>query len=924
MKLKNLLFLLLFFFSVKSMHSQSVVDIIVGSPDHNTLEAAILAAGLESVLDGEGPFTVFAPTDAAFALLPEGTVEALLNDIPTLTAILTYHVAGDNVLSGDLFDGQSIITVNGAAVTVTINEGGIFINDALVTADNLLADNGVVHVINAVLLPPSETTSVFDIISGSPDHNTLEAAILAAGLESVLDGEGPFTVFAPTDAAFALLPEGTVEALLNDIPTLTAILTYHVAGDNVLSGDLFDGQSIITVNGAAVTVTINEGGIFINDALVTADNLLADNGVVHVINAVLLPPSETTSVFDIISGSPDHNTLKAAILAAGLESVLDGEGPFTVFAPTDAAFAALPDGLVEALLADPQGALTDVLLYHVLGENLTSEDFEFYGNSFPYYQSLNGKTVTVRVTADAIFVNDVQIVFSDLIADNGVVHVIDAVLVAPDSTIMDVVRNSPVHTLLTTVLEAAEFSQPLDGYGPFTLFAPTDEAILALGNEVIDELLADPFGLLSDILAYHLAGDSIYSTDLFDGQEVPTLLGKPLKVRFAQEGIFINNAKIIVEDIRTDNGVVHVIDAVLIPGTTVMDIISNSPDHFLLNSVISLAGLTETLNGDGPFTIFAPTDDAILALPEATIEALVNDPDGLLRDILLYHVTGGNVLSSGLTNGQKIITLNGGEVTLTINNEGVFINNARVTMVDLVADNGVVHFIDAVLLPDTDRPTIWDVIVNSPDHNILEAAVLAAGLDEVLATAGPLTVFAPTDSAFNALPAGTIETLLSDPTGLLTDILLYHATGGDVLSGDLSNGQTIQTINGAVVTVTINTEGVFINNARVVMEDILAENGVVHVINAVLLPPVSTNDFTGLPVFDVFPNPASAFITVTGKGNILQNNKMEIINQAGQVLISQSWNGDIQSLDVSNLTPGMYLLRMSNDKNTYTRKLIRL
>ncbi len=196
------------------------------------------------------------------------------------------------------------------------------------------ADNGVVHVIDAVILPKS---TVVDIIVGSPDHTTLEAAVIAAELADDLSGEGPFTVFAPTDAAFDALPEGTVASLLED-PTgaLAQILLYHVVGAKALSTDLSDGQMITTLNGDSVTVKLMDGNVYIDDAMVTVTDLEADNGVVHVIDAVILPKS---TVVDIIVGSPDHTILEAAVIAAELADDLSGEGPFTVFAPTDAAFA---------------------------------------------------------------------------------------------------------------------------------------------------------------------------------------------------------------------------------------------------------------------------------------------------------------------------------------------------------------------------------------------------------------------------------------------------------------------------------------------------------------------------------------------------------------------------------------------------------
>ena len=277
--------------TVNAPPTNTVVDIVVNSEAHTTLETAVVAAGLVETLSGEGPFTVFAPTDDAFAALPAGTLDAVLADMDLLTDS-DLPRGGGTALSTDLSDGMMVTTLNGADVTVTINADGVFINDAQVTVADVVADNGVVHVIDAVLLPPApETNTVVDIIVNSESHTVLETAVVAAGLVETLSGEGPFTIFAPTDDAFAALPAGTIEAVLADIDLLTAILTYHVVGGTALSTDLSDGMMVTTLNGADVTVTINADGVFINDAQVIVADLIADNGVVHVIDAVLLPPT---------------------------------------------------------------------------------------------------------------------------------------------------------------------------------------------------------------------------------------------------------------------------------------------------------------------------------------------------------------------------------------------------------------------------------------------------------------------------------------------------------------------------------------------------------------------------------------------------------------------------------------------------------
>jgi len=283
--------------------SNSIYDIVSNSTDHTTLKTAIDACALDVVLSDPGSLTLFAPTDAAFNALPAGMLAALLNDIPLLTDILKHHAVGASVMSGALTNGQVVTTLFGADVTVTINANGVFIDNAQVTVADILADNGVVHVIDAVLVPSTITlpipNTIYDIVSNSTDHTTLKTAIDACALDVVLSDPGSLTLFAPTDAAFNALTAGTVTALLNDIPQLTNILKHHVVGASVMSGALTNGQLVTTLLGTDVTVTINANGVFIDNAQVTVADIEADNGVVHVIDAVLLPA--TTSVGNISS-----------------------------------------------------------------------------------------------------------------------------------------------------------------------------------------------------------------------------------------------------------------------------------------------------------------------------------------------------------------------------------------------------------------------------------------------------------------------------------------------------------------------------------------------------------------------------------------------------------------------------------------------
>ncbi len=284
--------------------SSTIVDVAVADGRFETLVAALTAADLVDALSGEGPFTVFAPTDAAFAALPEGTVDALLADIPALTSILTYHVAPGKFMAADVVALTEIGTLEGSPISIEVTDSGVVLNGSVnVVITDIETSNGVIHVIDAVLLPPSmmpestddmsmtDSGSIAGIAAANGNFTTLVAALEAAGLDGVLASSGSYTVFAPTDAAFAALPAGTVEALLEDIPTLTNILLYHVVPGTVTAADVVTLHSADTLAGSPVYINVVDGGVVLNGSVnVTATDIMANNGVIHVIDSVLLPP----------------------------------------------------------------------------------------------------------------------------------------------------------------------------------------------------------------------------------------------------------------------------------------------------------------------------------------------------------------------------------------------------------------------------------------------------------------------------------------------------------------------------------------------------------------------------------------------------------------------------------------------------------
>ena len=268
-----------------------IVDTAVKAGEFNTLAAALKAAGLIETLKSDGPFTVFAPTDAAFAKLPAGTVESLLRpeNRDKLVSILTYHVVPGSVMAKDVVGLSSAGTANGQRVDITVEKGAVMIDGAKVTATDIAASNGVIHVIDSVILPSDKDIVETAVAAGS--FNTLAAALDAAGLVSTLQSDGPFTVFAPTDAAFAKLPAGTVESLLRpeNRDKLVSILTYHVVPGRVYADQVVTMKGVKTVQGTKATISVTAAGVEIDNANIVATDIDATNGVIHVIDTVIIP-----------------------------------------------------------------------------------------------------------------------------------------------------------------------------------------------------------------------------------------------------------------------------------------------------------------------------------------------------------------------------------------------------------------------------------------------------------------------------------------------------------------------------------------------------------------------------------------------------------------------------------------------------------
>jgi len=794
-----------------------------GTGIHDTLVDLLVKADLVTTLSGTGPFTVFAPTDTAFA--NAGIDPANFNtqeEIDALADILLYHVVSGDVPSSAVTDCLSADSVNGNPLAFTV-DGGVMVNDANVTLADVTSSNGVIHVIDKVLMPTATPNDIPRTAQCTGIHDTLVTAVIQGGLLETLQGEGPFTVFAPTDQAFT---DAGIDLSTVSQSDLADILTYHVVSGAVPASAVTECMSADSVNGNPLSFTVN-GGVMVNDANVTIADVNTSNGVIHVIDKVLLPTATPNDIPRTAQCTGIHDTLVTAVIQGGLLETLQGEGPFTVFAPTDQAFA---DAGID-LAAVSQSDLADILTYHVVSGAVPASAVTDCMSA----DSVNGNPLSFTVDG-GVMVNDANVTIADVNTSNGVIHVIDKVLL-PTATPNNIPRTAQctgIHNSLVAAVIQAELLETLQGTGPFTVFAPTDQAFTDAGIDLAS--LSTPEGkqTLTDILLYHVVPAAVPASAVTECLSADAANGQPLSFT-VDGGVMVNGANVTLADVNTSNGIIHVIDKVLTPSNTPNDIPRTAQCtgiHDTLVTAVIQGGLLETLQGEGPFTVFAPTDQAFA---DAGIDlAAVSQSD--LADILTYHVVSGAVPASAVTDCMSADTVNGNPLSFTVDG-GVMVNGANVTLADVNTSNGVIHVIDKVLLPTATPNDIPRTAQCTGIHDTLVTAVIQAGLLETLQGEGTFTVFAPTDQAFT--DAGIDLTTLNQSQ--LSDILLYHVLDSSVLSSAITDGLEITMVNGDNATFS-TTSGVMINGANVTLADVATSNGVVHVIDMVLMPPVEITD----------------------------------------------------------------------------------
>ena len=586
----------------------------------------------------------------------------------------------------------------------------------------------------------------------------------------------------------------------------------------------------------------------------------------------------------LIEASQDAGltTLVTSIRAIpGLEAALQDQNAITVFAPTNEAFA---NALVQFgatdlndLVVKLGGAmnLQTVLGFHVVPAAAFSDQLR-ETNTFT---TLANQQITVNNNGGSITVidaagNTARVIQGDIEIENGVVHIIDRVLIPsielPKPNLVEAATDAGLTTLLAAVTAVPGLPDALLSAGAITVFAPTNEAFAAalevFNAADLNELVIKIGGAtnLEKVLGFHVVPAVAFSGDLAATNSFTTLSGQNITVTKSGSTVTVTDAlgrtaQVVAADVEISNGVVHVINGVMLPDLMLPTVVeaANAAGLTTLLAAVTAADLGGALLNADAITVFAPTNDAFNAALSAfgvtNLNQLVAKIGGIenLQTILGFHVVPAVAFSTDLAATNTFTTLAGQDLTVTKSSSGVTVtdalgNTANVVAADVAIENGVVHVIDGVLLPEYSLPNVVEA-ATAANLTVLLDAVTAAGLGGTLLDADAITVFAPTNQAFlNLLSSLNLNSLqaLIDALGVdaVTKVLGFHVVPATAFSFDLAEGdQMVPTLAGEMLLVNRTGNAVKVtdkagNVYSVVAADVAIENGVVHVIDGVLLP----------------------------------------------------------------------------------------
>uniref|UniRef100_A0A452URQ0 Transforming growth factor-beta-induced protein ig-h3 n=1 Tax=Ursus maritimus TaxID=29073 RepID=A0A452URQ0_URSMA len=499
-------------------------------------------------------------------------------------------------------------------------------------------------------------------------------------LRPEMEGPGSFTIFAPSNEAWASLPAEVLDSLVSNVNIeLLNALRYHMVNRRVLTDELKHGMALTSMyqNSGIQIHHYPNGIVTVNCARLLKADHHATNGVVHLIDKVI--STVTNNIQQIIEIEDTFETLRAAVAASGLNTVLEGDGQFTLLAPTNEAFEKIPAETLNRILGDPE-ALRELLNNHILKSAMCAEAI-VAGMSM---ETLEGTTLEVGCSGDMLTINGKAIISNkDILATNGVIHFIDELLI-PDSakTLFELAAESDVSTAVDLFRQAG-LGTHLSGKERLTLLAPMNSVFK--GNVAKAAPGAGHLhGTLGSAVSFGRAENA------FGG----------LVLRIQEFSLCIENSCIAAHDKRGRYGT----DRMLTPPMgTVMDVLKGDNRFSMLVAAIQSAGLTETLNREGVYTVFAPTNEAFQSMPPEELNKLLGNAKEL-ANILKYHVGDEILVSGGIGALVRLKSLQGDKLEVSSKNNVVSVNKEPVAEADIMATNGVVYAISSVLQPPAVRP----------------------------------------------------------------------------------------------------------------------------------------------------------------------------------------------------------------------------
>uniref|UniRef100_A0A8D0D6T7 Periostin, osteoblast specific factor b n=1 Tax=Sander lucioperca TaxID=283035 RepID=A0A8D0D6T7_SANLU len=502
-----------------------------------------------------------------------------------------------------------------------------------------------------------------------------------------------------------------------------------------------------------------------------------------------------------------------------LRPEIEGPGSFTFFAPSNEAWELLDEESRSALVSNVNIELYNALHYHMANKRLLTKDLK---NGMTVTSMYNDLGLQINHYSNGVVtVNCARIIYGNQVSTNGVVHVIDRVISAVGNTIQDVIE---VDDDLTTLsVSKRTLGQP----GHYTLFAPTNEAFESLGSEVLERLQGDK-EVLKALLNFHLLDSVHCSESIMSGTSYETLEGNNIEIGCDGESLTVNGIKMVrKKDIVTTNGVIHLIDQVLMPDSAkqVMELVGGSQSTF--GDMVSELGLSADMRSDGEYTLLAPLNtvfnDEVMAMDQR-----------LLKIILQNHILKQKIVLGQLFNGQRLETIGGKFLRVFIYRTAVCIENSCLLRGSKEGSNGALHLMRTLLKPA--EKTMFEILTENGGFKIFLSLMESAGLTDLLKQEGDFTLFAPSDKAF----AG-----MSSDINALRTILLYHISNGIFIGGGLEGGVTnlLKSLQSSNLKA---NNSMLVNSVQVPESDIMATNGVVHFVNHVLYPgdiPVGSQDF---------------------------------------------------------------------------------